>query len=334
MDQFDVPHTPGIGTRDGTPPRDSSAFSSLARAAEFATIVAAFLFTAGWLVIARTLQKYGVSPEEIGATFPWLAVRAGLAAGVAVAIAGAVSYLPSQFAWASHAMLLLTVAVLTVAPPALSAINFGDGERHWGVVALLAIPVALAWVVVALVVTGPQDDPTRAASGQIVAERRMVRGLVPTACLSAAALTVCWVAIGTVGVEPPVAWTFVSVVAVLYGWITADYVRDVRRDVAFGKLPTTAGVAIGAVVVLSFVVLAVVTVPGLIQRRVERGEPFKAPLGLLTLDVVQVNDSSEKCHVHLGDSNGLIVLLDPETDTALRIPTDTTSLQGGCGVGD
>jgi hypothetical protein len=71
--------------------------------------------------------------------------------------------------------------------------------------------------------------------------------------------------------------------------------------------------------------------PGLIQRSLEAGKPYKAPLGLLTFDLVRIKAEQGSCFMHLGDNGGVIVLLDPGSDRTRRVPADATELLGGCG---
>jgi hypothetical protein len=310
-----------------------------------ATILAAVLFTVGWLILSRTLQRYGVTPEEVGATFPWLAVRAGVAAGILVVAVVGLSW-PATKGNAEDIGAFVVVLLVAAAVP-LFAILFATSSGGLAPVFITAVPGLLAGAIVVigiyvLVMARDETDTytwydwtfaglclllflSWLSLWQEVHELRLWIMVVAGTAL----------AIVTLFSEDGAKSTDKQPQADKVG--TDGESEEPKKSHALVKHPRKPLISkVGLAVLIALVTLFMAAVgicrlPGLIQRSLEAGKPYKAPLGLLTFDLVRIEAEQGSCFMHLGDNGGVIVLLDPGSDRTRRVPADATELLGGCG---
>jgi hypothetical protein len=134
--------------------RTGNPSSSLRSWIEASSILAAALYAFGWILTARFLAKFGVSPEEVGFSFAYLIIRVAFIVMAFVAVAGGLFWTLSRLAEygestriklprasVRNAVQLTLVLVGIVGNILLVAQVVADGVSWVG---LVAIPVVVA----------------------------------------------------------------------------------------------------------------------------------------------------------------------------------------------
>ncbi len=148
------------GTEEVQRPWLHSATAWITTAVQVSTAVAGAAYGFGWLTAARFYGHFGVSPEEVGISFGWLAIRAFLIALVSLALFLATRFLLQMAerykapVWTANrrtvtATLLLLSLGLTVGTDIL-LIKRGFGSSSGEILVLAVIPLSAVVLILAL----------------------------------------------------------------------------------------------------------------------------------------------------------------------------------------
>jgi hypothetical protein len=278
--------------------RTGNPSSSLRSWIEASSILAAALYAFGWILTARFLAKFGVSPEEVGFSFAYLIIRVAFIVMAFVAVAGGLFWTLSRLAEygestriklprasVRNAVQLTLVLVGIVGNILLVAQVVADGVSWVG---LVAIPVVVAvWtgviVIFARRLLGKRVGPMWATEYY-----ESLGFSMKTFLRIVSVVFVLAVIVGLMGVP----------------FLAADRYADqveAGEELRTPVLPGITGLS-----------------AQLVQTTTVDDEPLSATLG------------RSACLHLLGSAGGVAVLYDHASDTVIRVPQERVSLEHPC----
>jgi hypothetical protein len=156
----------------------------LGSAAQISTAVAGAAYGFGWLVAARLYGRFGVSPEDAGISFGWVAIRAFLVALASLLLLLAARYLLrtaeryATIVWTASrgtvtaALLLVLVCFAATTDAIMISRGFGTST----VERLVLVGIPLCAVTTAVIVRRRSRRPTSTARGHVALWLRGLSG--------------------------------------------------------------------------------------------------------------------------------------------------------------